>query len=226
MRSARSHPGALAPLLTDPTATRARAWWSDHMEGPLYWSPTGTAGDSLCQLDPAAARTGAQGLLLRSRTTGATTGDIIEGTATRPAVHPAAWDYRGYLRTPNIDRLSLLTFGANFLTASHTYQALLVYNIATHAWSIRKAGGSYQIIAGLTTVLASNTWYHVALSAQTTTLRYLAATVAAETVDLTAYGLYDAGAGATEEVRAVLGATAATDNPLTLYLDDVEVWRT
>jgi len=222
MRSTRA---ALAVLLahrprhTPPPPSWPQVWWDDYIESGDHWTVVTGAGDCLHEPAAAAAYAGAYGLLLRTRATGATEGDILE--VTQNCLPPT----KNYLalslqvRLPTKTNTAAVICALGITSGGHLYRANLMHLIASNKWQYTNWGGADVDVPAGGYTWPNNTWVALTLRLQVAALKYGTFDWPGGTADLSAQGLWDVGVTAGSYAQARVRVVASATPPATVHAD-------
>jgi hypothetical protein len=197
--------------------------WTDPIDTNLAWVYlAGEAGYTL-ERATAAARSGTYGLRLITRTAGAAPSDSLH--AGQAFVRPSQdyLTYRAYCRLPVKANTFAAALHLSIFSGGHQYYAALLHITASNKWQYWSAGAALVDVPGGGYVWPDNTWVNVTLQVRYSTLRWGTVTWPGGSADLSAQGLYDAGASAVTsiicEAKIITSAAAAK----TLHVADADL---
>lgn len=200
-------------------------WWNDDIEWDDRWTVDVGVGDCVHEPAAAALRTGAAGFHLKTRPTAAANNDyvLVGQLSTLPAQ-----DYltlQAYYRLPSKTPSLKVELHLAVYSGGHKYNALFVHITASNKWQYYNSAGALADVAGGAYTWTANAWTPLTLQVRYSTLRWGTVTWPGGSADLSAQGLYDAGADATTGCRIELQAMANAAAPVTLHVDDVQLFH-
>ena len=192
----------------------------DDFESILNWTKTEGEGDSIHELDPSLSKHGNQCLHLKTRTTGADTGDIIGTKRILHLLPSKVMSFSIAFRTPNHVRIDTILFLFKWKDGSQDYNAQIRFKPNVPSWEYYDSAGQYTLFTGLDEKPAIDTWHFINLKVNFATHHYLSLQYDHLLADLSALAV-NLGAGATDtSSSAWIQFQTAGANPAELYLDD------
>jgi hypothetical protein len=201
------------------------AAWDDGMEAGDLWTVIAGVGDCVHEPSATAVRTGTNGLLISTRTTGAAPGDVVSLTQ---AIAAPGQDYvtlTAWLRNPNTVITSYAGISLWCYAGGRRYTARVHWYVGDSKWYYQNAGGGDTALSATTYTWPDNTWIMLSLQIRISTHEYGWIILPNQTIDLTGTQPYDAGVEAGSGLQAGLRIVAAAAAAATIHVDDCVLYH-
>lgn len=198
-------------------------WWSEDAEGANAWTASGTGGDDLHTFDATAAHAGTKGILLATRLTGATTGDVVHyerelALPADPLQHLHAWT-----KVLGEALTGRFLIALEFYTGVNIWKAHLEYDFPVPGAFVITYGEETPILPTVTPGHAQGTWLPWDLWIDTSTWTYRRAAMAGHSAELKPLKMSDLGETAETKLIVRIDLYNATNARTTAHLDDLSL---
>lgn len=166
--------------------------FQDDCQGALLWSESGTGGDTVFQLDSAAAFVGSKGLHLKTRTTGASNADTLYASRRTAFPQVAGLTFRLLTCFPALAGLFRIYLRTEYDDGNRNYDGELLIEPNSGDVQIRIEGTTFPAIPALTLHTEADVWFDCELTLDVLNHRYHSAIVNGLQADLSSY-LVDTG---------------------------------
>jgi hypothetical protein len=192
-------------------------------EGAYYWTADGTGGDVTIGQAAGAAWTGAYGISIKTRTTGAAADDVtrINRFFDRPQTNLLI--ARAMMTSPDWSKVKYASMALRYKSVSGDWASALRYTPATGYWAYKDSAGAYQTIALLSGLKTNGSWMCIEYAINVSLWQYLWAATKGKYFSLANIDFESEGGGTTSEMQMYFSVTAIGASPATLYVDDVLV---
>lgn len=130
----------------------------DDFEGDSPWSTAGTGAGWISAPASVSKSSGFFSWRLRTRVTGATTGDFVRMTTRPPLLPSLRFRFGVDFMSPVVAGIAFITFQFTPRTLTRTHDLRIRYDRANNIWRALQAGGSYVNIIGSDYELVNDSW--------------------------------------------------------------------
>jgi hypothetical protein len=195
----------------------------DDMEGLLKWAKADGAGDSVIEKSGTVAYNGSYSLHFKSRTTGATAGDVI--AAYRKVHQRPGKRYRLELlwMPDSATGVTFTSFEVQIFDGVNVSLVRLRWDIVLAKWQYWNSAGAWADVTGGAQNLQVNQFHRLAFEWDQNSGKYLGMVSDALEVDLSALDFQQSASAGAQEFDFRVSLIAGSIPPGEVYLDDVLV---